>query len=151
MFDAKRLSVEQVERLRGLAQDGATIPDLQRVLKEEFGISVTYMDARFLVIDLGLELRPKEEPKQAEEAVVEEVLPEVTGTVRTSMDEIVLPGALISGRVTFSDGETATWMIDPSGRPGLDPDTLGYRPSVEDIRVFQSQLQELVREKRTAL
>jgi hypothetical protein len=70
-----------------------------------------------------------------------------TGTVEVTMDSIALPGALISGRVTFTDGETAIWMLDQHGRPGLDPDTAGYRPSQEDVINFQKQLSDMVRNK----
>jgi hypothetical protein len=60
------------------------------------------------------------------------------------MDSLTLPGALVSGKVTFSDGETAVWMLDQSGRPGLDPDTPDYRPTAEDIQAFQTQLRDLI-------
>ena len=116
--------------------------DLQRHLKEDFGISITYMDTRFLILDLGIELieEPKEEPKPEEEKPA----PVPTGKVTVTMDTLTLPGALVSGKVTFSDGETAIWMLDQSGRPGLDPDTAGYRPSQEDIMEFQVQLRSLI-------
>jgi len=32
------------------------------------------------------------------------------------------------------------------GRPGLDPDTAGYRPSQEDIVEFQKQLREVIKQ-----
>jgi hypothetical protein len=60
------------------------------------------------------------------------------------MDTLTLPGAMVSGKVTFSDGETAIWLLDRSGRPGLDPDTPGYRPTQEDILEFQKQLRVLL-------
>ena len=119
--------------------------DLQRHLKEDFGFTLTYMDTRFLILDLGIELvqETKAEPK-AEEKVVAKAAPVPTGTVTVSMDTLALPGALVSGKVTFSDGETAIWMLDQTGRPGLDPDTPGYRPSKEDIMEFQIQLRALI-------
>ena len=79
--------------------------------------------------------------------VEEPAKPVPTGTVTVTMDGIALPGALISGKVTFSDGETAIWMLDQYGRPGLDPDTPGYRPVQEDVVEFQKQLSEMVRKK----
>jgi hypothetical protein len=38
-------------------------------------------------------------------------------------------------------------MLDHHGRPGLDPDTAGYRPTQEDVIDFQKQLSEMVRKK----
>ena len=115
--------------------------DLQRRLKEDFGHTLTYMDTRFLILDLGIELveEPKTEPKEEEKPA-----PVATGIVTVTMDTLTLPGALVSGKVSFSDGETAIWMLDQTGRPGLDPDTPGYRPSQEDILEFQKQLRDLI-------
>ncbi len=116
--------------------------DLQRRLKDEYGIGITYMDTRLLVLDLGLELQ--ETPKPEEIKPVAATAPVPTGSVVVTMDHLTLPGALVSGRVTFSDGETGVWMLDQSGRPGLDPDTAGYRPTQEDIAEFQKQLRALI-------
>ena len=141
MFSASKLSPDQVAALKQRAAEGATMSDLQRLLKEDFGFTLTYMDTRFLILDLGIEL--VEEPK-AEEKKEEKPLPVATGEVTVTMDTLTLPGALVSGKVTFSDGETAIWMLDQAGRPGLDPDTPGYRPTQEDIIEFQKQLRALI-------
>ena len=141
MFSASKLTPEQIAALKQWAAEGATMSDLQRHLKEDFGFTLTYMDTRFLILDLGIELI--EEPK-AEEKKEEKPAPVPTGKVTVTMDTLTLPGALVSGKVTFSDGETAVWMLDQTGRPGLDPDTPGYRPVQEDIAEFQIQLRDLI-------
>jgi hypothetical protein len=141
MFSASQLTPEQTAALRQWASEGATMSDLQRRLKEEYGIGITYMDTRMVVLDLGITLQeaPKpEEPKPAPDPIVPD------GQVSVTMDHLALPGALVSGKVTFSDGQTGVWMLDQSGRPGLDPDTAGYRPTQEDIIEFQHQLQALI-------
>jgi hypothetical protein len=141
MFSASKLTPEQVASLKQWAAEGATMSDLQRHLKEDFGFTLTYMDTRFLILDLGIELveEKKDEPKVEEKAA-----PVPTGKVTVTMDSLTLPGALVSGKVTLSDGETAIWMLDQTGRPGLDPDTPGYRPAQEDILEFQVQLRALI-------
>jgi hypothetical protein len=145
MFSASKLSDDQKSSLHAWAAEGASIAELQKRIKEDFGIAITYMDARFLVLDLGIELRdsPKEDAQPALEDAPAKPVP--TGVVTVTMDSLALPGALVSGKVSFSDGETAIWMLDQYGRPGLDADTPGYRPSPEDIVEFQKQLAELVR------
>lgn len=143
MFSSAKLTNEQKESLQLWADEGATMSDLQRRLKEEFEIGITYMDTRMLVLDLGIVLQ--ETPKPVEKPAEPKALPVPTGTVTVTMDHLALPGALVSGKATFSDGETAIWMLDQSGRPGLDPDTAGYQPSQEDIMEFQTQLRELIR------
>jgi hypothetical protein len=60
------------------------------------------------------------------------------------MDTITKPHALVSGKVTFSDGETAEWMLDQTGRLGLNPGKAGYRPSQADVVAFQDELQRVV-------
>ncbi len=143
MFSASKLSEDQKTALHRWAAEGASIADLQKRLKDEFDLGVTYMDARFLVLDLGIEL--KEAPKEEKKPEDEPAKPVPTGTVEVTMDGIALPGALVSGKVVFSDGESAIWMLDQHGRPGLDPDTAGYRPSQEDVIEFQKQLSEMIR------
>jgi len=145
MFSASKLTDEQKTSLKQWAAEGASIADLQKRLKDDFEIAITYMDARFLVLDLGIEIveATKEEKKPQEEEILSAPVP--TGAVTVTIDNIALPGALVSGKVTFSDGETGIWMLDQYGRPGLDADTPGYRPTPEDIVEFQKQLSELVR------
>jgi hypothetical protein len=151
MFSASQLTEEQKQSLQQWAAEGASIADLQRRLKDEYSLTITYMDARFMVLDLGIEiLEEKEEEsdgKPEDETLVDAVPEMSAGAVNVSIDSIAIPGAVVSGKVTFSDGETAVWMIDQMGRPGLDPDTPGYRPSQEDIESFQKQLSELMRKQ----
>ncbi len=141
MFSASQLTSEQIAALHQRAAEGATMSDLQRHLKDEFGFSLTYMDTRFLILDLNIQLI---EEAKTEEKTAEKSAPIPTGVVTVTMDTLTLPGAMVSGKVSFSDGETAIWMLDQNGRPGLDPDTSGYRPSQEDILEFQTQLRSLI-------
>lgn len=144
MFSSTQLSPEQKDALHQWAAAGATMADLQRHLKEEYSISLTYMDTRLLVLDLGIELL--EEPKPAEPVADSVALaPTPTGKVTTSLDHITVPGALASGKATFADGESAAWMLDQSGRLRLIPDTAGYRPAEADAIDFQNQLEDLLR------
>lgn len=143
MFSASKLTPEQKDSLHAWAAEGATISDLQKRLKDEFDISISYMDARFLVLDLEIKLQ---EQKKEEEKKPEAEAPVPTGTVTVTMDHVALPGSLVSGRVVFSDGETGIWMLDQNGRPGLDADTPGYRPSQEDVMEFQTQLRDLIQQ-----
>ena len=55
------LSPEQKQQVAQWVDAGESIAEIQKRLGEEFGLSITYMDARFLIDDLGLEIksRPK--------------------------------------------------------------------------------------------
>jgi hypothetical protein len=59
-----------------------------------------------------------------------------------TVDQIARAGALVSGKVTFSDGQGAEWYLDQTGRLGLAPMAPGYRPPQADIAEFQRLLQE---------
>jgi hypothetical protein len=144
MFQTSQLSDDQKNAIRQWAEDGATMADIQKQMNEQWQIRVTYMDTRFLILDLGITLKPevKEEPKK-EEPVLDEA--EAVGGVQVTQDEIVIPGMMFSGKVRFSDGEKALWYVDNTGRLGLDPDTAGYRPVQEDIMAFQNELKQMLR------
>jgi len=137
MFSVSKLSEEQKQTIHGWAAAGDQIADIQRKMGSEMEINITYMEARFLVLDLGVEIQT-EVDEEPEEEVEEEKI--ATGEVTVSVDELIRPGFAISGRVEFSDGEKALWGIDQMGRLSLDSDTPGYKPSEEDITKFQDQL-----------
>jgi hypothetical protein len=141
MFSKSQLTEEQAQALHTWAQEGASIADLQRKLGEEFNLKITYMDARLLVLDLGITLR---EEKPEAPVKVPDLVPQGDGTVTVTVDEITVPGSLVSGRVTFGDGMRALWYLDQMGRLGLDPDQPGYRPSEPDLKTFQDELRLLM-------
>jgi hypothetical protein len=143
-----QLTDEQKQEVSQWIADGAKLSEVQQRLAEEFGIRLTYMEARFLADDLKLVPQEKAEPEKAADApgasdsALEESAPEpALGGVRISVDEIVRPGALISGRVTFSDGVKAEWSLDRSGRFGLMPEQEGYRPTQADLAEFRKALE----------
>jgi hypothetical protein len=60
----------------------------------------------------------------------------------------LIPGALASGTVTFSDGVTGKWIVDNYGRPGFtEASKEGYRPTKEDAQSFMQQLDAALRKK----
>lgn len=135
-------------------EEGLTPGDVQKKLKEELEISLTYLDLRLLLDDLKVvpkEVEPEPEPVEespqatpdgaVEEAAPLEPMPGGEGKVSVDIDQITRPNALISGKVTFSDGQRAEWTLDNMGRLGLNPTQPGYRPSQEDVMAFQVELQ----------
>ena len=125
--------------------------DVQKKLTEEFGFKVTYMDTRFLALDLELEFAKDEEEKiedpaasvLAEDPAIPE-FPAGIGEVDATIDQVARPGAMVSGTVTFSDGMKGHWLIDEMGRPSIDPDQAGYQPTEDDLEAFQEKLRVLL-------
>jgi len=145
--------------------EGLKLSEIQNRLAAELGIGMTYMEVRFLVDDL--KLTPKDvdrskpvstalagaQPKQAEatKSTAHSFAPAGSdpdadtgpsgGSVAVSVDQIARPGAVVSGKVTFSDGNKAEWYLDQSGRLGLATQQAGYRPPPTDLAQFQQALE----------
>lgn len=150
-----RLTPAQISKVSGWVTEGANLSQIQERLSTEFSIPMTYMDVRFLVDDLNLALVEKEEPKKEEEVPAEDPPAEAaapvptvqgTGVVTVEVDTIAQPHAMVSGHVTFSDGEKADWYIDQQGRPGMAARSPGYRPTPQDITDFQTKLDAALRQ-----
>ena len=56
MFDAKKLSEDQVLLIGQWAANGAQLTDIQKRLEDEMEFRLSYMDTRFLILDLGVEI-----------------------------------------------------------------------------------------------
>ena len=156
-----KLDEAQRQAVSKWISEGAKLSEVQNRLAAEFGIKLTYMEARFLVDDLNLTPKDPEPPKvvappepatpltttpipAGEVPIADEVLPPIGGNVSVSVDQITRPGAMISGKATFSDGQLADWYLDQSGRLGVVPKVAGYKPTAEDVKDFQLALQQEV-------
>jgi hypothetical protein len=134
---------------------GLKLSEIQNRLASDLGVTMTYMDVRLLVDDL--KLTPKDiEPAKAPASTLQSSAavpapgagqPSATsaaagkpGGVSVSVDKIARPGAVVSGKVTFSDGNHADWYFDQTGRLGLVPQQPGYRPPPADLQQFQTSL-----------
>jgi len=130
---------------------GLKLFEIQKKLESEFGLRLTYLEARMLVDDLNL--KPKNPPPlpPPPAAVAAPKVPETpapapfgepaASKVSVSVDQLARPGALVSGKAKFSDGKTAEWFLDQAGRLGLAPTEKGYKPPAADLQAFQMALQ----------
>ena len=143
---------------------GLKLSDVQNRLISELGVTMTYMEVRFLVDDLKLKLKDPEPTKPINSPLAAPAAPPATGArppaerpgaespmpapaaggaghVSLSVDQLTRPGAVVSGKVTFSDGVGAAWQIDQGGQLGLIPSKPGYRPPASDVQQFQMSLE----------
>lgn len=191
------LTPEQKAAVSSWIAAGDNLSAVQKKLREQFQVSMTYMDVRFLVDDLDLTLKdptPKADandltkakapsaasskspaasakkgpgapvaapagadavadgadlPAEDAEGLADEALPPAAGNVTVDVDGVTLiPGAIASGTVTFSDGVTGKWIVDNQGRPGFtEISQPGYRPSREDAEAFMQELDAALRQK----
>ena len=147
-------STEQKREISRWVADGMGLSEIQKKINEDFGLVMTYMDVRFLVDDLDLTLVDEEEEVQPDDAQPEnlgEPVPEDSvggeSSVQVELDTVTPPGAMASGTVVFSDGETKKWTLDQFGRLALSGGSEGYKPSEEDVVEFQKELDSALRGK----
>jgi hypothetical protein len=139
------LDETQKKKVAAWIEEGLKLAEIQKRLETEFGLRVTYLDVRLLVDDL--KLKPKDPvpppkppaPPEPNPGLAPAAVP--AGKISVSVDQLTRPGALVSGKVTFSDGKSAEWILDQSGRLGVVPAEKGYKPSPPDLQEFQIALQ----------
>lgn len=182
------LTPEQTNAVASWVAAGDSLSTVQKKLLEQFQVSMTYMDVRFLVDDLNLQLKdaaPKADASDVTKTPAKPATPERKGFfdkakeklgladkdaddaagdadavdnledalpaagVRVEVDNVTLiPGALASGTVTFSDGVTGKWIVDNYGRPGFtEISQPGYRPSPDDAQSFMQELNLALQQK----
>lgn len=146
-----KLTQDQEATIRQWAKKGQSLSQIQSNLNELIAPrSLTYMEVRFLLDDLDIEIQtpaaPPTPPQANQDASIEtEASAKIpTGKVSVTVNPIQRPGMLATGDVIFSDGERAEWYFDEMGRLGLVPATTGYRPSAEDGVEFQKNLRQVL-------
>jgi hypothetical protein len=158
LYALMELTDSQKSAVAAWVQEGRTVAEVQRLLLDEFKLSVTYLDVRFLIDDLDVAMvEPQSEDddtsadaEEAKPATDVELVDEGTaGGVNVDVDAVMRPGALVSGTVKFSDGVSLGWQLGASGQLGLIPDDNNpeYRPAPEDLQAFQAQLEQVLKQK----
>ena len=141
------VTAEQLEMVRQWASLGVDLNGIQKNLAAECGVHMTYMDVRFLLLDHGIEIAiaaaPVEE-KKPEPAPEPESAPQpaTDGKLVVTLDELTLPGTLISGKVAFASGTRGGWQIDQLGRFAWN--ALEGQPTPEELQAFQMELTKLL-------
>ena len=141
------VTAEQLEMVRQWASLGVDLNGIQKNLAAECGVHMTYMDVRFLLLDHGIEIATAAAPveeKKPEPATEPEPTPQpaADGKLVVTLDELTLPGTLISGKVTFASGTRGGWQIDQLGRFAWN--ALEGQPTPEELQAFQMELTKLL-------
>lgn len=142
MFNVSKLTDQQKEQIAQWASEGDQLNDLQKKMNSEFGAGITYMDTRFAIMDLGIELVVEEPEVEELPALPDHSDLPYNGYVDAKVDTIVKPGFIASGKVVFSDGIRAIWGIDEEGKLSMDADEPGYQIGDEDMISFQEVLRD---------
>jgi hypothetical protein len=143
------LTPEQKTSVSEWVAAGDNLYAVQKKLADQFKVSMTYMDVRFLVDDLNLQLKdpaPKVDTSDVSKGAPAKAAPDKKGFidkakeklglgkdgdaaadeaapgpgVSVTVDKVSLnPNAMASGTMAFPDGVTGRWMVDLQGRPGI--------------------------------
>lgn len=141
------VTAEQLEMVRQWASLGVDLNGIQKNLASECGVHMTYMDVRFLLLDHGIEIATAATPveeKKPEPAPEPAATPQpaADGKLVVTLDELTLPGTLISGKVTFASGTRGGWQIDQLGRFAWN--ALEGQPTPEELQSFQMELTQIL-------
>lgn len=131
--------------VRAWAAQGIDLNGIQKRLATECGVHCTFMDVRFLLLDNGIEIAVGPEPAKEPEPAVPTPEPEAESApaaVKVTLDDIQIPGALISGKVDFPSGTNCAWMIDQTGRFAFTRQSAP--PTPEELRAFEAELTKLL-------
>lgn len=141
--------------VRRWASYGVDLNGIQKNLAAECGVHLTYMDVRFLLLDHGIEIaRPQAKPAPepaapartaAEPAAPRSAEPAAPGAAvqpTVTVDDLQLPGTLISGKCSFPSGTNGSWQIDQMGRFGWTE--LSGTPTPAELQAFEMQLRSLL-------
>jgi DNA-binding transcriptional MerR regulator len=141
-------------------QKGISLSEIQKILHEK-GEIITFLDLRLLASELenldwkklGAEKEAQEKEaaaakkKDEDDESAEEKTDEIpadkgewSGATVVEVSKLVRPGAALSGSVKFASGVKADWVLDQTGRLGLEKPT--GKPTPEDVKEFQVELQK---------
>ena len=137
----------QLAAIKNWAAEGMDLNGIQKKLQSEFGLHLTFMEVRFLMLDHGIELvqetAPAAEPNELDEKAQDTPAEKADGSVRVELDDLQLPGTLLSGKAHSPGGVEGAWQIDQLGRFGWSQ--LTGTPSPEEMQSFQQELTAMLR------
>ncbi len=141
-----KLSPDQLDLVRQWAAQGIDLNGIQKKLVADCGVHMTYMDVRFLLLDHGIEIASVAEAP-APTAPAEDAAPEAqpaasAGKLQVMLDDLQIPGTLLSGKAVFASGIRGAWQIDQMGRFGWSD--LSATPSPAELAEFEKELRHLL-------
>ncbi len=145
-----KLTPDQLDLVRQWAAQGIDLNGIQKKLVADCGVHMTYMDVRFLLLDHGIEIAtaaapaaPAPAPAAASAAPEAPAEPAAPGKLQLLLDDLQIPGTLLSGKVVFPSGIRGSWQIDQMGR--LAWSDISATPSPAELQDFQTELMQKLR------
>ena len=142
-------------------KEEVSLADIQKLIEEKFKKRMTFLDVRLMAstldsIDWEKEAAKETAEEEAEKKAAEEekgaenadAPADADGQCVVELSKLVKPGAVAHGSVKFPSGASGNWILDKDGRLGMDK-TEG-EPSEDDLKAFQTELQNMFAQGRGA-
>lgn len=134
-IEIKKFMAEQLN-------NGVSLSEIQKLIVEKFKRKMTFLEVRVMASELENIEWTKQDPVKPEPAKEEPTADEDTaGKTVVEVSKLVRPGAAASGSVKFASGASAEWILDQTGRLGLE--NAQGKPTPEDLKEFQQELQAI--------
>ncbi len=137
------ITPDVLESIRSWAAQGIDLNGMQKNLADQ-GISIRFMELRFLLLDHGIEIAtiaPAPAPEE-EKQVPQDASPAPSTKVSVTLDELQIPGTMLSGKAVFPSGIRGAWCFDQTGR--FSWTDLSDKPSGEELQAFQNELNAML-------
>jgi hypothetical protein len=130
-----------------LLNEGNSLSDIQKILDDEHGEKMTFLDLRMLASEIeDIDWTKDEEPEAVEtddegkEETVENSVESEDGKTVIEVSKLTRPGVALSGSVKFASGASAEWVLDQMGRLAFEKSD--GKPTEEDLAEFQEELKK---------
>ena len=139
-------------------KEEVSLADIQKLIEEKFKKRMTFLDVRLMASSLDSidwekeaeketaeEEAEKEAEKEAAEAEKEagegDAPVDAAGQCVVELSKLVKPGAVAHGSVKFPSGASGNWVLDQTGRLGMEKSE--GEPTEDDLKAFQTELQSM--------
>ena len=131
-----------------------SLSEIQKLIEEKFKKRMTFLDVRLMASTLDSVDWEKEAAKEtaAEKAEKEtaqaekkskegDTVEEPASNCVVELSKLVKPGAVAHGSVKFPSGASGNWILDQTGRLGMEK--AEGEPTEDDLKAFQAELQKM--------
>ncbi|OPZ26135.1 MAG: hypothetical protein BWZ02_02159 [Lentisphaerae bacterium ADurb.BinA184] len=145
---------KQKQFIRDKLNQGLSLGEVQKLLRNELGVNLTYLDLRLIADELDVKWSqqaprgPVNDKTAAGPAGADKGLqpgPAAPKKVTVTVSRVSRPDAAVSGDVEFPSGGRGQWLIDHYGQPSLRLQEGGAKPTKREMQQFQEELVRLLR------
>jgi len=131
---------ELKDLVKKMRDDGMSLNEILDALHKEHEVKLTFLDLRMLVAEIEKSQPVEKAPPKKEKPKEEGEEPATPGGASIEIDQIMQPGAQISGSASLPSGAKVKWFVDEMGRLGMNLAPGSEQPTESDIQAFRQAL-----------